>query len=131
MTCLHNHDQILEFLQKIFLKGFQIYQNYLCALTSTYNSIIPLQQSTPSNRKKVPKRPWVTKSLLKSINRKNIFFYKYRKAPNIQNKSRYVRYRNVLTSSLRIAKKLYFSRQVYKHKNDIKSTWKVINEALH
>ena len=33
MTCLHNHDQILEFLWKIFLKGFQIYQNYLCALT--------------------------------------------------------------------------------------------------
>ena len=32
MTCLHNHDQILEFLRKIFLKGFQIYQNYLCAL---------------------------------------------------------------------------------------------------
>ena len=33
MTCLHNHDQILQFLRKIFLKGFQIYQNYLCALT--------------------------------------------------------------------------------------------------
>ena len=32
MTCLHNHDEILEFLRKIFLKGFQIYQNYLCAL---------------------------------------------------------------------------------------------------
>ena len=32
MTCLHNHDQILEFLRKIYLKGFQIYQNYLCAL---------------------------------------------------------------------------------------------------
>ena len=32
MTCLHNHDQILECLRKIFLKGFQIYQNYLCAL---------------------------------------------------------------------------------------------------
>ena len=33
MNCLHNHDQILEFLRKIFLKDFQIYQNYLCALT--------------------------------------------------------------------------------------------------
>ena len=33
MICLHNHDQILEFLRKIFLKGFQIYQNYLCALS--------------------------------------------------------------------------------------------------
>ena len=32
MSCLHNHDQLLEFLRKIFLKGFQIYQNYLCAL---------------------------------------------------------------------------------------------------
>ena len=37
MTCLHNHDQILEFLRKIFLKGFQIYQNYLCALN--YNKV--------------------------------------------------------------------------------------------
>ena len=35
MTCLHYHDQILEFLWKIFLKGFQIYQNYLCALSQT------------------------------------------------------------------------------------------------
>ena len=33
MTCLHNHDQILEFLRKIFLNGFQVYQNYLCALS--------------------------------------------------------------------------------------------------
>ena len=37
MTCLHNHDQILEFLRKIFLKGFQIYQNYLCALNFSCN----------------------------------------------------------------------------------------------
>ena len=35
MTCHHNHDQILEFLRKIFFKGFQIYQNYLCALRTT------------------------------------------------------------------------------------------------
>ena len=36
MACLHNHDQILEFLRKIFLKGFQIYQNYLCALITMF-----------------------------------------------------------------------------------------------
>ena len=36
MTCLHNHDQILELLRKIFLKGFQIYQNYLCALKEVF-----------------------------------------------------------------------------------------------
>ena len=32
MSCLHNRDQILEFLRKFFLKGFHIYQNYLCVL---------------------------------------------------------------------------------------------------
>ena len=39
MTCLHNHNQILEFLRKIFLKGFQIYQNYLCALNVKLNNV--------------------------------------------------------------------------------------------
>ena len=107
------------------------FENFLYLLTSCYNSTIPLQQCTRSSRKKVPKQPWVNKSLLRSINRKNRLFHKYKKAPNIQNKTRYVRYRNVLTSSLRLAKKMYFSRQFHKHKNDIKSTWKVINEALH
>ena len=40
MTCLHNHDQILEFLRKIFLKGFQIYQNYLCALSACFKFVM-------------------------------------------------------------------------------------------
>ena len=32
MSCLYNHYQILEFVRKISLKSFEIYQNYLCAL---------------------------------------------------------------------------------------------------
>ena len=54
MTCLHNHDQILEFLRKIFLKGFQIYQNYLCALNNVFNVVLRLVASFP----------WATFSLL-------------------------------------------------------------------
>ena len=54
MTCLHNHDQILEFLQKIILKGFQIYQNYLCALIDMYTWFIlhvkaPNEWTFPNN----------------------------------------------------------------------------------
>ena len=40
MKCLHNHDQILEFLRKISLKGFQIYQNYLCALKAEVKDFV-------------------------------------------------------------------------------------------
>ena len=33
MTCIHNPDEILKFQWKCSFKGFQIYQNYLCALS--------------------------------------------------------------------------------------------------
>ena len=42
----------------------------------------------------------------------------------------YSTYRNTLTSVLRKAKKDYYSLQFQTHKNDIKSTWKVINDVL-
>ena len=106
------------------------FDNFLDMLTTIYNSTIPLQKPSRTNYKKTPRQPWITKSLLKSINRKNKLFYKYRKEPNTSNKSRYTRYRNVLTSILRLAKENYYSMQFNKYKSDSKSTWKVINEAL-
>ena len=66
MTCLHNHDQILEFLRKIFLKGFQIYQNYLCALTEknsgaqcTFKPPPPKKKNVKESKKKPKKNKWV------------------------------------------------------------------------
>ena len=103
---------------------------FLDILTTNYNSTIPLQRPNRSNYKKVPRQPWITQSLLGSINRKNNLFHKYRKDPSTSNKSRYIRYRNILTSSIRLAKHSYYSRQFCKYKHDVKSTWKVINEAL-
>ena len=106
------------------------YDHFINIFTTTLNSTIPPQRPTSSNRKKIPRNPWITKSLLKSINRKNKLFYKYKRNPNAQNRSKYVRYRNILTSSLRMAKQMYYSRQFKKYEYDIKSTWKVVNEVL-
>ena len=106
------------------------YNNFIHILTSNLNLTIPLQKPNSRNRKRIPKNPWITKSLLRSINRKNKLFYKQKINPSTRNRTQYVRYRNVLTSSLRASTQLYFSRQFEKHKFDMKSTWKVINEAL-
>ena len=106
------------------------FESFLTTLITHYNSCVPLHKSNQSNYKKIPHQPWITKSLLRCINHKNNLFHKYRKKPCTANKSRYTRYRNILTSTLRLAKQNYFSLQFVKHKFDVKSTWKVINEAL-
>ena len=99
------------------------YEKFLDILTTTYNLTIPLQKPSRKNYKKTPRQPWITKSLLKCINRKNKLFYKFRKDPNTSRKSRYTHYRNILTSVLRLAKENYYSMQFNKYKFDSKITW--------
>ena len=43
---------------------------------------------------------------------------------------KYKHYKNVLTSSVHLAKKLYFSRRINECKGNLRKVWTVINEAL-
>ena len=75
--------------------------------------------------------PWVTKTILRSINRKNKPFYKYKSNPTQQTKQKYTKYRNTLTSVLRCAKKDHYCKQFDLNKGDMKNTWRVINNILN
>ena len=44
---------------------------------------------------------------------------------------KYTNYKNILTSLLRTAKKQYYADQLTLCRNDMKHTWKVINNALN
>ena len=51
--------------------------------------------------------------------------------PNSSHENAYKSYKNKLTHSLRIAKHLYYEKQIEKLKSNVKATWKVLNEILN
>ena len=62
------------------------------------------------SRRKTPLKPWLTPSILCSINHKNKKYKKFIRCPNLQNENEYKRYRNMLTDVIREAKRLYYRR---------------------
>ena len=64
---------------------------------------IPVKSPSKSGYKKVPRSPWISKCILKSINRKNSLFYKYKSKRTDASKLKYSSYRNSLTSVIIIS----------------------------
>ena len=74
--------------------------------------------------------PWITKSMLKSINKKNKLYYKFKTTRSELLHRKYTNYRNTLTTILRVAKKNYYSAQFQATFNNVKGTWKVIRNVF-
>ena len=99
-------------------------------IDSIQSNIREFFPSKPSNRKTSQKQPWMTRALLTSVNKKNILFKTYLKDRNKQNSVQYKEYKNILTKLLRSAKKLYFQKQLDKHRYDGKQTWNILKEVI-
>lgn len=82
-------------------------------------------------RRKSSIKPWITPSILCSINTKTKLYNKYIRRSNLENESKYKRYRNVLVQTIRNAKRLYFKHAFIQYKQDGKMTWSLLNEAMH
>ena len=46
-------------------------------------------------------------------------------------KNLYKSYKNKLTHSLRVAKRLYYNKKLYEYKSNAKSTWKLLNHLIN
>ena len=75
-------------------------------------------------------KPWVTQCLLNSIKRKNKLYKAHLKNPCNATKLRFLKYRNKLTHLLRISEKKYYTDSLKKYSNDVRKSWKIINEIL-
>jgi len=74
--------------------------------------------------------PWITKGILKSIQKKDRLYKQYRKNPNSNNRILYTQYKNKLTSLIRNSKARYFADRLKTASGDQNKSWKVLNEIL-
>lgn len=115
------------------LRGYndpsQAYDSFLKEYTAIYNLCFPLKKQKA--RKCTVNKPWLSKGLLKSIGKKNKLYRRYLRNPSPQNEQKYKKYKNKLTHSLRIAKRLWYEKKLENAKSNMKSTWRILNEIIN
>ena len=133
INCFKNHlqltnwDQVLEETSPV-----NAYNKFFDKFMDLYNKCFPVRRRCipNANSRRIPRKPWITQVILKSIRRKDKLYRKYRSSQTESNKLALVNYKNSLTALLRAAKKRYFSDLLDEHKNNSKQTWKVLNDLL-
>ena len=94
-----------------------------------FDEACPLKQIRMKN-KYIKREPWVTSGILtSSINNSKLLRKKLNK-PNRQNIKMYKNYCRIFNALKRAAKANYYIDILNKHKNDIKSTWTILRQAL-
>ena len=94
-----------------------------------YDECIPLKKCIV-NKKKEPLSPWITKGLLKSINKKNKLYKEYLRNPTNGKLQKFKTYKNKLNMLIRKSKRKYFFMKFEKSKNNMKETWREINTII-
>ena len=91
-----------------------------------YKSCFPLISKTISYKNTI--KPWISKEIISLIKKRHHYYTLFRK--NIVTKNEYIDYRNFVTNRIKFAKKKYFEKKFNDVKNNIKETWKIINNVL-
>ena len=119
--------------------NYMVDSNFLnndCPVTLTNDLISHLQANCnhnfPQNEVNMKgislKSPWIDSDLAKCIKKKYELFENYMN--NLIPYSTYTKYRNLLTKTISLARKIYHMKKFDSLKNDPKKAWQVINKYL-
>ena len=73
-------------------------------------------------------KPWLTKGIKTSCNRKRELYLKARNNKETKHKLYYTNYCKILSKSIKEAKRLYYKTVITKPKNKTKTTWNIIHK---
>jgi len=103
------------------------YDNFIKKLLYYYDKNIPLARQNPHTK---VNNPWITKGILNSIRKRNRLYKKSLLHPSENNKKKYKRYRNTLTTLIRLSRKLYYSTKIENNKDNNNSLWQIIKDLI-
>ena len=84
-----------------------------------------------SKKRSAPKNPWISAGIVKSIRRKHNLYKKYRTSNfNEEYGNEYRKYRNTLVTTIKNAKRMYYSNSFSENKNNMSKTWGIIKEVI-
>ena len=103
------------------------FEFFLSKMNAVLDLHAPVKQiKIPS--KSIRREPWFTKGLQKSSRRlSKLYAMAANFAKNSQQHTAYVKYRNVYNSTKRAAKQIFYDNLFNESKNDVKRTWKILN----
>ena len=105
------------------------FSNFLSEYNSHFESCFPLKKV--KRNKQIPQTPWISYGLLVSVRKKNKLYKQLVSKPSSARSEKYKAYKNKLNHLIRIAKRNYYESQFVRARNNIKDTWKLINEVIN
>ena len=129
----HNHISLIDWSFITDITSTEAaYDAFNTKFIDIYNIHFPLRYNNGSSiPKNIPRKPWITSAILKSINRKQKLYRKYVGHPTVTNKEHYITYRNILTTMIRTSKKNYYAVKLDACKRDTKQTWNILKSILN
>ena len=126
-----NWDNILNVSEGNVNKSFQNFSN---KITDILDKHVPITKLSLKEMKSSNK-PWLTKGILKSINKKNAIYRKFIRVKNLHSKDIYrlefKRYKSMINRLTRINKSEYYQTFFSEHEINFKRTWEAVRSLIN
>ena len=104
------------------------YNQFIKKFRLIYDDCVPIK--VIEIKTKILLRPWITKGIKKSSNRKQKLYENILKKKSPKNEKEYKDYKQLFEKIKKDFKKKYFQEKFTFYKNDIKNTWKTLKDVI-
>ena len=107
------------------------YENFYDMFVNACDKHAPNVTFSSSKKRSTPKKPWISSGIVKSIRKKHSLYKKYRSSNfNEEYGNEYKKYRNMLVTIIKNAKRMYYSESFSENRNNMRKTWGIIKELI-